>query len=148
MKAVVVDASVAIKWFVPEALSPEAEGFLDGSFDLTAPDLLLAEVGNVLWKKTARGEIRAAEGREILQALDQVPLRLVPSGDLVTAAFDIANAYGRTVYDSMYVALAVACDGVMVTADERLARAMGSGELAGHVRFLGPNETSGRRGHR
>lgn len=140
-----MDASVAVKWFVPEALSAEAEGFLDGSFDLTAPDLLLAEVGNVLWKKTVRGELRAAEGREILQALGQMPIRLVPSADLVTAAFDIAKAYGRTVYDGMYVALAVACEGLMITADERLGRAMASGKLAGYVSVLGaPGEKSPR----
>ena len=45
----VVDASVAAKWLVPEADSPLAEALLDD--DLLAPDLLFAEVGNILWNK-------------------------------------------------------------------------------------------------
>lgn len=132
-----MDASVAVKWFVPEVLSAKAEELLDGSTELLAPDLLFAEVGNVLWKKTQRRELAVAEGREILQALGQVPLRVVPSAGLVAAAFDIASAFGRTVYDGIYVALAVAADAVMITADARLAHAMASGPMGRHVRLLG-----------
>ena len=55
MPKLVVDASVVIKWFVPEPFSLEARRILDdyraGSLDLVAPDLLNAEVGNIVWKK-------------------------------------------------------------------------------------------------
>ncbi len=136
MSAVVVDCAVAIKWFVPEELSAEAEGLLDGTRDLLAPDLLFAELGNVLWKKVSRRELTTAEARAVLSGISKVPLAVTPSRDLTAAALEIALAHGRTVYDAIYVALAVAHDCTLVTADERLVRALGVGPLARHVRSL------------
>lgn len=136
MSAVVVDCAVAIKWFVPEELSAEAEGLLDGTRDLLAPDLLFAELGNVLWKKVSRQELTTAEARAVLSGISKVPLAVTPSRDLTAAALEIALAHGRTVHDAVYVALAVAHDCTLVTADERLVRALGVGPLARHVKSL------------
>ncbi len=136
MSAVVVDCAVAIKWFVPEDLSAEAEGLLDGTRDLLAPDLLFAELGNVLWKKVARRELTVAEARAVLSGLGRVPLAVTGSRDLTASALEIALAHGRTVYDAIYVALAVARDCTLVTADERLIRALTPGPLARHVKSL------------
>jgi predicted nucleic acid-binding protein len=133
---VVVDSSVALKWFVPEVLADRAERLLDGSYELLAPDLLIPECGNVIWKKVARGELRIQEGRDILAALRTTPLRIVASTHLVEAALEIAHAFRRSVYDALYVALAVARGGVLATADDHLARALGESPLAGHVRSL------------
>jgi predicted nucleic acid-binding protein len=132
----VVDASVAVKWFVPEVLSDEAVSLLDSPRELLAPDLLYPEAGNILWKKVGRGEIEARDARDILAALVHVPLSVVPSSTLVEAALEIALVHGRTVYDGLYVALAVAWDAVLVTADGRLVEALREGPLAGHVRAL------------
>ena len=131
-----VDCSVAIKWFVPEALSERAERLLDGDQDLLVPDLVFPELGNVLGKKVARRELSPAEGREVLSALDRVPLVVAPSRLLAAAALEIALAHGRSVYDAIYVALAVASDCALVTADERLVRTLAKGPLARHVRSL------------
>ena len=57
MKKVVVDASVAAKWFLPEIHSPAAERLLDPSIVLCAPDLIVPELGNIVWKKLRRNEI-------------------------------------------------------------------------------------------
>ena len=46
----VVDASIAVKWYVPEANSTQAAAILESGAELLAPDLLVAEVGKVLWK--------------------------------------------------------------------------------------------------
>jgi predicted nucleic acid-binding protein len=54
----VVDASVAAKWLVPEALSDAAVGLLNPDNELVVPDLFWAEVGNTLWKKAAPGSFR------------------------------------------------------------------------------------------
>ena len=131
-----VDSSVALKWFVPEVLSDEAEHLLDGSVGLWTPDLLFAEFGNVVWKKVGRGEIRPSEARDIVAALELVPLTVVPCSQLIAAALEIAISYRRTVYDALYLALAVARDCTFITADDRLARALGRGPLARHVRAL------------
>lgn len=136
MTPVVVDSSVAVKWFVPEVLAEQAAELLDGSFVLLAPDLLLAEAANVLWKKVGRGELGVEEARTVFAALRRVPLEIVPSSELLAAALEIAFAYQRTVYDWLYVALAVARDCALVTADDRLAGALAAGPLARHVRAL------------
>ncbi len=65
----VIDASVAVKWFIPEPHSDRADGllkdFLRQSIVLTAPDVLVAEVGNTLWKRSAgRGEIPVSQARQ------------------------------------------------------------------------------------
>jgi predicted nucleic acid-binding protein len=125
-----------MKWFVPEVLSEEALRLLDGNHELLAPDLLIPECGNVLWKRISRNELRAGEGREILQALGRAPVRIVESQALVEAALEIATAFRRTVYDALYVALAVARDCVLVTGDDRLARALATGPLRPNVRSL------------
>lgn len=136
MTAIVVDASVAMKWLVPEDLSEEAVRLLDGSFDLLAPDLLFPECGNVLWKKVIRGELSAAEAQPILAELARAPLLVVPSRPLLEVALPIALDTRRTVYDALYLAVAVLKDCALVTADERFARALEGGPLAKHVRAL------------
>ena len=136
-----VDASVAMKWFVPERLSAEAARLLDGSFELLAPDLLLPEFGNTLWKKVVRDEIAASEASEILAALARVPVTIIPSGALLDAALEIALATRRTVYDGLYVAAAVTRGCTLVTADDRLVRSLAKGPLAEFVRSLALSQT-------
>jgi len=133
---VVVDSSVALKWFVPEALSDRAASLLDGDLQLAAPDLLYTEAANVLWKKVGRGELQKEEARDVLSALARTPLAITASHALLEAALEIALAHDRTVYDSLYVALAVAHDSVLVTADARLVNALSKGPLSAHVRAL------------
>jgi predicted nucleic acid-binding protein len=136
LTAVVVDSSVAVKWFVPEALSDVAARLLEPTYDLTAPDLLVPEFGNVLWKKLRRNQLLRDEALEIVAGLGEVPLTIVASAELVAPAIEIAAAYGRTVYEALYVALAVARDCVLVTADERLVAALAGGPFARHVGAL------------
>jgi predicted nucleic acid-binding protein len=133
---IVVDSSVALKWFVPEVLSDRAARLLDGRHELLAPDLLIPECGNVLWKKIARGEISMEDARAILQAIVRAPIRIVPSGALAEGALEIASAFRRSLYDGLFVALAVAGDCELVTADTRLVTALRAGPLAVQVTAL------------
>jgi len=133
----VVDASVAVKWFVPEALSDEAVSLLDSPRELLAPDLLYPEAGNILWKKVRRGELSDQEAGEISRALLSVPKTVHPTEILLPAAVKLACAIGRTVYDSLYLALAALLDCPMITADERLYRALGRTEWSGLLCWVG-----------
>ena len=137
MTPIVVDATVAMKWFVPENLSDQAARLLDGTYEIVAPDLLIPHCGNLVWKKIGRDEIDADDGRAILQALGRVPMRIVPSGALVQGALEIARAVGGSVDDALYAALAVSRDCPLVTADERLAKTFATSPLAPYVRALG-----------
>jgi predicted nucleic acid-binding protein len=137
MRKVVVDTSVAVKWFVPEVHSDTAVRLLELEIVLCAPDLIGPELANTLWKKTRRGEISRGEADEILAAFDNLPLEIVPTKLLLPAAFEIAMTLDRTVYDSVYVALAVAQECSLFTADRKFHSAVLTSPLAAHVRWVG-----------
>ncbi|MBI1958073.1 MAG: type II toxin-antitoxin system VapC family toxin [Candidatus Rokubacteria bacterium] len=137
LRALVVDSSVAVKWFLPETGSDAAAPLLEGERALVAPDLLYPEVGNVLWKRVRRGELTPGEGGAVLGALTRSGLEIVPSAPLMPLALDIACRAGRTLYDSLYLAVAVMKRTALVTADRRLFDAVRKGPLAPHVLWLG-----------
>ncbi len=136
MSVVVVDSSVAIKWYVPESHHEAATLLLEGENELHTPDLLPSEFGNVLWKKIQRDELTEREVTAIVRALRTVPFRIHPSLALLEGAMEIALRTTRTVYDSVYVALAVALDCPFVTADTRLSNALRSSAFSSYVRHV------------
>ena len=131
MIAYVLDASVAAKWFLPagqETLASEAlqmlRDFGHGQIRLIVPDLFWPEFGNILWKAVRIGRISRKTAEESIEAIENIELATVPSGPLLRNAFAIAITSERTVYDGVYVALAIASGTPLVTADERLANAL------------------------
>lgn len=136
MSAYVVDASVALKWYVPEVHSEDALRLLEPGNGLHVPDLFHAEAGNILWKKSTRGELTSVEARRIARALLAVPLTVHATADLLEGALEIATRTARTVYDSLYVTLAVAMGVVLVTADRRLVDAMGRTAFGRHLLWV------------
>jgi predicted nucleic acid-binding protein len=131
--ALVVDANVAAKWLLPAA----GEGLLDQANHLAArhvrrellllaPDLIGAEIGNILWKAVRRQRISVAEAENSLRHFTDLAIHLVPAAGLLLQTLQIAVTCDRTFYDSLYVALAVATKTELITADERLVNALGS----------------------
>lgn len=118
MSRVVIDASVAIKWYLPEPHNADAERLLCGGFQLLAPDLLLPEVGNILWKRVMKAELTVQKAQVIMRALEALPLR--PTNVLAENAMTVACGLKRSFYDSMYLALAMLSDCRLVTADRKL----------------------------
>lgn len=126
MTQIVVDASVAIKWFLPEPHSLQALRLLEGERELLAPDLIWAEVGNVLWKRWRQGELADENARTILGDLRRVPLLIHPAEEIAEVAWSFASQFQRSYYDSLYLALASSQSCSMVTADRRLWNAVSS----------------------
>ena len=131
MSLFVVDASVAAKWFLPaegETLREEALDLLhryaSGQIRFIVPDLFWAEFANILWKAVRQGRCSKDAADAAITAMKGRNLTTVPSLELLEAAFAIANAFQRTVYDSLYVALAISSRAQLLTADERLAQAL------------------------
>ena len=135
MRAAVVDASVAVKWVLPEPDSDSAVALRDKV--LHAPDLALAECGNALWVRVHRGVLSKAEAEICFAALSLAPVRWTPTGQLAAEAMALALDLDHPVYDCVYLALAIARDLPLVTADRRLiATAQRRPEIASHVRPL------------
>lgn len=129
----VLDASVALKWFVEEPSSADARRLLEGGRDLAAPDLLAVEVGNALWRLTRRNEIGTAQALLAIDALGRAVPTVLPSWELRTRALEIAATLGHPVYDCVYLAAAERLGAPLVTADERLVARVGGtawGDLA------------------
>jgi predicted nucleic acid-binding protein len=141
----VVDASVVVKWFVPEIHSDAARRLLALPHEYIAPDLLFAETANTIWKKIRREELTAEEGQRLVADIGQIAVETVPCRALAEDAHVLANATGRTVYDSMYVALAVRLNTRAITADDRLETALKRiPAVAGHIQLVQTFERSHR----
>jgi predicted nucleic acid-binding protein len=120
----VVDASVAIKWYLPEIHSEEAERLLNSSMDLCAPDLIFSEIGNILWKRVLRKDLTEEKARSIMSSLGALPLTIWRADILAEGALSIACSTKRSFYDSLYLSLAVTSDCRLVTADLKLLNSL------------------------
>ena len=129
MTRMVVDASVAVKWFVPEELSTEARQLLAPEYELLAPDLLWAELGNVLWKKHRRRELDQRTAIRLLHDFSQIAIEFHAAERWSETALDLAIRYGVTAYDGLYLALAAGSGCRLVTADRRLFEACRDGAI-------------------
>jgi len=137
MKTWVVDASVAAKWFLPEPDAPAALRLLDGRRRLVAPDLIRAEVGNIVWKLQMRDLVSSEEATDLIEHFLTMPFEIYDTGFLLAGALEIALATKRTVYDSLYLALAVELGATVITADRRWSNALRDGPFARFIRPLG-----------
>ncbi len=128
----VVDASVAVKWVLPEAGSDRAAAIRTADDDLIAPSLACAEIGSAIWRAVLRGDVSAAEARQNLLVAINHYWRIVPLEELAERAIDVAMRLRHPIYDCFYVALAERERCPMITADRRLiaaAKAMKGVEL-------------------
>jgi predicted nucleic acid-binding protein len=116
----VIDASVAVKWVVDEPDSAFARAVAESGEALIAPELVLAEAGNVLWRLVKTGRIgsdqAAAAELELRRAFDQ----LIPIAELSANALAIAIKLGHPIYDCYYLALAQRVSAELITNDGRL----------------------------
>lgn len=136
MSPYVLDASVVIKWFVPEELSAEARRWRKAKGSLHVPDFFVVEMTNILWKKVLRSELTRDDADAIVTTLLELPLTAHSAVRLLPAAFDLACQLNRTVYDCLYLALAIQIGGRFVTADRRLVNSLAATSFADKIRGL------------
>ncbi len=128
----VIDASVAVKFFFPESGHDQATAILESAEPIIAPDLIIPELLNVLWKKGARGEVSPHQTSEIVADLPMTFPTIIPSVDVAGEALLLAGRLRHPVYDCLYLATALASGATLVTADESFAdkvRAAGLGSV-------------------
>ncbi len=133
----VVDASVAAKWFVREILQAEALRLLDHASRLLAPDWIIQEIAHVAFKKWRDREIGQNHAKAMVQILPSLMTQLYPSAGLTDHALTIAMAINHPVYDCLYIVCADIAEGVLITADEKLCKAVQGTDFERLVRYLG-----------
>ena len=131
MSSLVIDASVAVKWVVEEGGTKEALALRDRA--LAAPDLLIAECANILWKKVCRNELSEQEAVFAAGLLARADIELMAMRPYLEAAVRIAVALDHPAYDCIYIALAEAEELRFVTADMSL---LGKVEQQASARYV------------
>ena len=119
-----MDASVAIKWFIPEIHSDAALLVTRLHEHLHVPAFMVLELGSVIAKKIRRKELTRAEGSTILKELRHLPLQRHADERLFPAAYELALDTQQSVYDCLYLALAEVVEGRLITADRKFYRAL------------------------
>ena len=118
--SLIVDASVAIKWFVKENLHDEALVLLQHSDRLQAPEFIVLELTNVVWKKRLRREITKGQAQTIVSAIPNYVSILYPIVLDHERALELAVFLEHPAYDCLYLACAERVGGTVVTADRTL----------------------------
>ncbi len=93
---------------------------MTGSATWVAPAGVDAEVANALRGLARGGHLPADRGRAAIAMLSRMPLERVLVGPLLQRVWELRDRFSA--YDASYVALTERLGGVLVTADERMAR--------------------------
>ncbi len=133
----VVDASVAIKWYVPEIYEQEASRLQQSGDEFYAPELILPEFGNIVWKKVTRREITEKEGQRIVSEFSKAKLIYHSQRQIIKSAFTGATMTNQTVYDWTYMALALSLRCQFVTADMRFYKTLETTKLKKYLLWVG-----------
>lgn len=138
----VVDASVAFKWFVNEPDSTVAIATRGSDRDLIAPELVVSEVCNSAWKSFRRGQLTAVQCEIIATSIAPAFAHLIGHASLAQRAMAIATDLSHPVYGCLYLALAERERTVVVTADGRLVGRVQGTPYATFVRHLSTYPTA------
>ncbi|MEO7143620.1 MAG: type II toxin-antitoxin system VapC family toxin [Bryobacteraceae bacterium] len=120
-----VDASVAVKWFLPEQGTEAAQAILSGSEKLIASALIRIEVAAAITRKLRLGELHVGEAEEAchlwIAALSSGIITISPDEDSIESANELAIQIRHPLQDCLYLALARRVDGTLLTADPKFA---------------------------
>lgn len=134
---VTVDASIVVKWYMSEDHSEEARLLLAHRIERHAPDFLLLEFANTVWKKARRGEI--ADPRTYLDEIPELgnAIDLRADRELTERAAELAVAIDHPVYDCLYLACAEATGSRLITADRKFSDKVADRLPDADVRYIG-----------
>lgn len=121
----VVDTSVAVKWVVRENGSMVEDGTEAAlallAHELVAPDCIVGEFANALFKKVQRGEIGPGQARQAFAILPET-VSFFPAVNLVEAALELALDIVHPVHDCIFLVGAIQRDWPLITADAKFYR--------------------------
>ena len=114
----VVDANVALKWFVPQTDRLATLKVQSYAGRLIDPSMILPQVANGLWRHVRSGDISSVRANGAISALEKSFVEIVPDSQLTSPALTIAIALDHSPYDCIYLALAERENAKLVTADQ------------------------------
>lgn len=117
MTLIVVDASVAAKWWFPEPNEVQARLLLGEGIELAAPDFLRVDLSSIIVQKFRRGEVDMPRARAILAESMRMPVAMTRDAGLASQALELALDHYPSAYDCLYAALALRERCCVVTAD-------------------------------
>jgi len=132
----VVDASVALCWFMKEEQTGIANRLVGAAVDLIAPSLMLIEFANGLWKKTRRGEAAAEVAVVGMREIRRFIPRIVDVAELTEPALTLARELNHPVYDCVYLALARRRSTRLVTLDQEFTMRLANTRYRGDIVHL------------
>jgi predicted nucleic acid-binding protein len=132
----VVDASVAVKWFVAETDSLVADELSASNHRLFAPRLILTEVANALGRKAIAGLMSVTEASVYFRSLPHYLDDVLAVDELIEPALKNACTLRHPIYDLIYLEAARRLDAQPVTADRRFTAKIADTDLARHVTLL------------
>jgi len=124
MKIPVIDACVAIKWFLPEKNYTAAGEILSEHNRLIAPDLFQIELDSIITKKVRQRLIEKDDAYRMFDEIRNIPIQIIPYSLIGQLAFDLSAALPITQYDACYLAVAIEFNQKVVTADMRFVSGM------------------------
>lgn len=136
MGLAVIDASIAVKWFLEESDTEDAlrlqSDFFEGLLSVRVPSVFPYEIMNALHSS------RRFSRRELLESardLDRCGFQTVPLfGEFLERTVSMALGSGTTIYDASYLALAAVAECPLYTADEALLALGGARAQVRHIR--------------
>jgi predicted nucleic acid-binding protein len=134
----IVDSSVVLKWFVDEPQRELAAALLDGEDILIAPDLVLCEVTNALWRKARKGEVTPLQVAEAIHEMGSILVLRPVTPEMTESAFQIAQDIGHSVYDCLFLACANLDEAELITADAKFLEKLTQKDFVKNVRQLSP----------
>lgn len=136
MSIPVIDACVAIKWFLPEKDYQKAGEVLSGHNRLFAPDLFQIEMDSIITKEVRQRLIKPDDAYLIHEEIRNIPIQIIPYSLIGKLAFDLSVTLPVTQYDACYLAVAIEFSEKVISADMRFVRGMKGTPLEQYVDAL------------
>ncbi len=113
----VIDASIAVKWFIWEDGTDKALNLLDYIVSFYVPSFFLMEIDSVITKKVRQRELQIEEASLKRKQFRNLPYKLIAYAHTENFAFDLSIQFPISLYDANYLAVAIDRDAKLYTAD-------------------------------
>lgn len=136
MNIPVIDACVAIKWFLPENNYQKAGKILNSHNQFFAPDLFQIELDSIITKKVRQRLIESEDAYDMYEEIRHIPIQIISYSAIGKLAFDLSVGLPITQYDACYLAVAIEYDTQVISADMRFVRALKGTPFESFIRSL------------